>query len=98
MGHGPVTSTYVYCRWVHDFPDEPVDLYSELDGDRYELRKVYLFRDGRGEAAGPGLEMGSTFLSSEPYPPLEEIAADPQFEPREIAQDEFEALWRRYAA
>jgi hypothetical protein len=28
-------------------------------------------------------------------PPIEEIAANPQFEPAEISRDEFEAVWDR---
>ena len=91
-----MTNIYFVCRWLHDHPDEPVDLYSELDADRYELRKVYVFKDGRGEIAGPGIETGSTFLSPEPCPPIEEIAADPQFAPRLISEAEFEAVWKKF--
>ncbi len=91
-----MTRTYFVCRWLHDYPNEPVDLYSELDADRYELRKVYVFRDGHGEIAGPSIEMGSTFLSPVPYESLEEIAADPQFEPQEISKTEFEAVWKKF--
>jgi len=92
-----VTKSYFHCRWIHDHPDEPVDLYSELDADRYELRKVYVFKDGHGEAAGRGIEMGTTWLSPEPCPPLAEIAAQAGFEPRETTREEFEAVWRKYA-
>jgi hypothetical protein len=38
--------TYLECEWIHDFPDDPVLLYSELDRERWETRKVDLFRDG----------------------------------------------------
>ena len=92
-----MTTTYVFCRWIHNHPDEPVDLYAELDADCYELRKVHIFKDGHGEVAGPGIETGSTFLSPEPNQSIEETAADPQFEPREITREEFEEVWRRYA-
>ncbi len=89
-----MTKTYFVCHWTHEFPDEPVDLYTELDTARCELRKVYIFKDGHGEIAGPGVQTGSTFLSPEPCPPLAEIAAD--FKPREISVEEFEAVWLRY--
>jgi hypothetical protein len=39
--------TYIRVRWLHDAPDEPVDLWSELDCQRFETRKVEIFRDGR---------------------------------------------------
>ncbi len=29
-----MTTTYFVCRWLHDHPNEPVDLYTELDADR----------------------------------------------------------------
>ena len=93
-----MTKSYFVCLWHHDFPDEPVELYSELDEKRLELRKVYVFRDGRAGVAGPNLETENVFLSEGPMPPLEDIAADPQFEPKEITQEEFEAVWLRYTA
>ena len=37
-------------------------------------------------------EFGGLFLSPEPVPPLSDIAADPQFEPVEITQLEFESV------
>jgi len=92
-----LTNSYFACRWIHEHPDEPVDLYSELDEERWEVRKVYVFRDGHGEVAGPDGATGTTMLGEEPIPALEVIAADPQFEPRAITCDEFEAVWRRFA-
>ncbi len=91
-----MTKSYFACRWLHDFPDEPVDLYSELDEARFEVRKVYVFKDGHGEIAGPGIETGTTFIGEGAVPPLEEIAADPQFEPRVITRQEFEELWKTF--
>ena len=31
---------YVKVRWDHEFVEEPVEVFSELDNDRYEVRKV----------------------------------------------------------
>jgi len=39
--------TYIRVRWIHTFPDEPVLLFSEIDGQRWEARKVDFFSDGR---------------------------------------------------
>jgi hypothetical protein len=86
--------TYILVRWLHNFADEPILLYSELDGDRYETRKVEIFRDGRLGLAGPGVESGGSVLGTEPTPPIGEIAASPEFVPQEVTPDEFEAVWR----
>jgi hypothetical protein len=84
---------YVKVRWIHAIPDEPVMLFSELTDDMWETRKVEVYADGRADFADSEERSGSTKLGIEPYPPLEEIAADPQFEPVVISAEEFEAAW-----
>ena len=80
-------------EWIHDLVDEPVMLYSELDDERNETRKVEVFEDGHVEWANASRESGTTGLSYEPIPELGEIAADPLFVPHEISAEEFEAVW-----
>jgi hypothetical protein len=86
---------YIKVKWVHSHSGEPVLLYSELDKDRWETRKVEVFADGRiGFASATEITPSTkTKLSLEPLPTLDEIASDPQFQPVEIAKDEFEAVW-----
>ena len=86
---------YVRVGWRHQHPDEPVILYSELDDNRIEVRKVEVFRDGRCGYASAERASGGTKLGIVAVPELSEIAADPQFEPVEITRDEFEAVWAR---
>lgn len=86
---------YIKVKWVHSHPDEPILLYSELDKDRWEIRQVEVFANGRiGFAstteATPSIR---TRLSIEPLPTLTEIGADRQFQPAEITKDEFEQVW-----
>lgn len=81
------------CRWIHDCPDEPVLLYSELDADRMEVRKIEVFADGRQVFADAIDHEGACSLSWVETPPLEEINADPVFRAWPITRDEFEALW-----
>ncbi len=85
-------ASHVQVAWRHSFPAEAVGLYGEIDGDRRELRKVREHRDGRIVLADAGRALG-TALSGLPIPPLAGIAADPQFLPREITSEEFEAVW-----
>lgn len=84
---------YLHVKWLHDILDEPVDLYSELDEDSREVRKVEVFADGRTGFARMREFNGATRLGREPLPNLEEIAEDAEFEPEEITGAEFERLW-----
>lgn len=86
---------YIRVRWKHQHADEPVILYSELDDNRFEVRKVEVFRNGRCEYASVERSGGQTRLGIVAVPDLSEIAKDPQFEPVEITPGEFEAAWRR---
>jgi hypothetical protein len=86
--------TYLKVIWQHHFDDEPVELLSELDADRMEVRKVERFRNGMLTFAGPEIAAGSTHLAESQVPPVTDIAADPQFQPSEIDRDTFERAWR----
>ena len=86
---------YIKVQWIHNDLDYPVLLYSELDADRWEVRKVEIFHDDRMEYADQDREIGTTGLGEEPVPTLEEIANDPEFLPEEITQDEFEQIWAK---
>jgi hypothetical protein len=84
---------YMLVKWTHHYDDMPVLIYSELDEDRYETRKVEIFHDGRKGYASEIEEFGSTGLSETEIPLISEIAEDPVLEPKEITQDEFEKVW-----
>ncbi len=85
--------THIAVTWHHENADEPVALFSELDAQRYEVRKVEVFRGGRKCFADATAHSGNTALGIVPVPPLEEIALDRQFTPRTISKEEFEAEW-----
>ena len=79
--------------WKHDFEAEPVRLLSVLDSNRYEIRKLEFFRDGRvGFADGKRTALG-TQLGLLPVPALTAINTDPQFEARETTMKAFDTLW-----
>ncbi|WEY37759.1 hypothetical protein [Paraburkholderia sp. SUR17] len=79
--------------WRHDFDAEPVRLVSVLDRDRYEIRKIEFFRDGRIGFADKTKSAFGTQPGLLPVPTLAEVNADPEFEAREITMKAFEALW-----
>ncbi|WP_431822923.1 DUF6881 domain-containing protein [Burkholderia sp. F1] len=84
--------------WKHAFEAEPVRLISLLDQDRYEVRKLEFFRDGRVGFADATRSMLGTELGEIPVPSLAEINADPQFDARETTLEAFQALWSSHAA
>ncbi|MFC4455254.1 DUF6881 domain-containing protein [Deinococcus sonorensis] len=82
--------TYEVYDWHHEFEDQFVRLYSELDADRWELRKVEVFRDGRRRCVNSLWATGPTALADVQFSPLDEILSDPQFTGQAITQAEFE--------
>ena len=85
--------TYLKVTWTHSFEDEPVEILSELDDRRREIRKVERFRNGVSTYAGPNGASGTTQLSESAIPSAEEIAADSQFQVYLIPCEAFERLW-----
>jgi len=86
---------YIAVQWHQNCPDDPVEMLSEIDDAGWEQRKVEIFADGRRDYADKSEQKGSTELGLSPIPSLAEIAADPQFTPREISREEFETSWKR---
>jgi hypothetical protein len=87
--------SYIKVSWKQDDPHYPILLYSEMDDERWEIRKVEVFPDGSFGYADRATSRGSTFLGLEPIPTLSEIAEKLEFEPVAITKDEFEAMWLR---
>jgi hypothetical protein len=98
LPRGEVMSpTYVRLEWIHDHEDEPDLIYSELDDERYETRKIEVFKDGRMvKVSEDHPESGSTGLAVLPIPSIEETNAisEEQFHAAEISAAEFEDLWK----
>jgi hypothetical protein len=94
--------TYLKVKWDHSSfpfsPNRPVFIYSELDRERWELRKVEIFPNGRMGYASPDVAVGGTDLSTEPLPSLKDIATDPVFEPAAISKAEFDEIWAKATA
>ena len=83
---------YLHVTWLHDHPDEPVDPYSELDDESWEVRKVEVFRDGKAAFASPNESTGERGLGSRPFPDRRD-REDDEFQPEEISKEEFERVW-----
>ena len=86
---------YIKANWIHENPEYPVWLYSELDEALWEIRKIEVYADGAWGFASETEETGGAMLSLERFPSINDIAADPQFDPAEIEAREFEEMWIR---
>ena len=84
---------YIRVKWNHTNPDEPVWLFSELDANGVELRKLECFQNGFCDFASSQASSGSAHLNTQPLPAISELAKDPEFEPKEITKQEFEDVW-----
>jgi hypothetical protein len=85
---------YQRVRWLQDSSEFPVVLYSEVDAEGWEVRKVDEYADGHRDLAGDGVATGQTALGEAQIPSIEEINVDPEFDAVEIGHAEFEAVWR----
>ena len=85
---------YIKVEWHHESALYPVLLYSELDDQRWECRKVEQFADGRSQFASADAHTGDTRLGEAPVPTGPEINAQEEFTYHEIDRGEFEALWQ----
>ncbi|QDU09075.1 DUF6881 domain-containing protein [Gimesia aquarii] len=84
---------FLQVKWLHKFQEEPVVIYAELDDELWEIRKIEEFPDGTFGYADKENHTESTELSTSQYPPLEQIASNPEFELQHIDQEEFERVW-----
>ena len=37
---------YILLKWFHNFKNEPYLIYSEIDNQRYEVRKIEVYKNG----------------------------------------------------
>ncbi|PHM50127.1 DUF6881 domain-containing protein [Xenorhabdus sp. KK7.4] len=89
--------TYIKVYWKHNDDDYPFEIYSELDEDRYEIRKIEIFLNGKVSYAQEDKTTGSTILGEVPVPEVNEINEDTEFEAFNITKEEFNSLWIKYS-
>ena len=90
-----IKMTYIKVQWIHDFQDEPIFLYSELDSRRNEIRKVEVYKNDKLGYACENKSVNGTFLSKTEIPLLEDINTDIQFDACEIDKEYFESIWNK---
>ena len=88
---------YIRVIWTHEDADMPIEILSEIDDERYEVRKIDRFADNRIQCASEDFEEGDTRLGEKPWPQPEEVN-DAELCAAYITQEEFEARWREVTA
>ena len=86
---------YISVRWLHSNAEDPVLLLSELDEDRWELRKIEIWSDRRKGFADQYENVGGTRLGEVPVPKNDDISSDPEFELTDITEWDFAQEWQR---
>ncbi|CAL9632836.1 hypothetical protein SUDANB120_06142 [Streptomyces sp. enrichment culture] len=85
---------YWHVNWLHDFPDEPVTIYSAIGDDGYETRKVHVYRDGRTVRADEQHESAEIGLSEIPVGDIAEVERQPEFQASVVTRAVFEDAWK----
>ena len=80
-------------RWKHQSSHDPVILLSEIDSNRFEVRKVEIYADGRMGFANENASAEDTVLGEKAISSASEIARDSQFLVASINVQEFEEVW-----
>ena len=84
---------YIQLEWFHDMDTEPYIIYSEINDQRYEVRKVEVFKNGiiryREEISDSEIELADIQFPED----LNEINQDKQFHAMYIEKKEFERIW-----
>ncbi|MGQ4597381.1 DUF6881 domain-containing protein [Nocardia sp. R6R-6] len=86
---------YLKAQWHHDLEDEPVEMFSEIGDDGFEVRKVEVYSDGHMDWADAGRRTGTTTISRMPIPTMDEIDTQVEYSALQVDAREFEAIWLR---
>ena len=87
--------TYVWITYHHDEEDEPSEVYSELDENRLEVRKVEFFRNGLSFSYGAAR---GNFDARAKAPGPEDLRArhvSGEQEARAISRSFFQEIWNQ---
>ena len=85
---------YILLEWFHDIEDEPYLIYSEIDNQRYETRKIEVFKNGTCLRCGEEILNSSIDLADIAFPEnIDEINRDKQFHAKYITKKDFEKFW-----
>jgi hypothetical protein len=71
----------------------PVRLISELDEERFEIRKLEFFKNKKVGFASEEQNSGDAILGEIPVPSIDDINSQGEFLAKEICRSDFERFW-----
>lgn len=86
---------YIKVKWMHNFLEEPIYIYSEFDDNYCETRKIEIYANGTFGYANKEVAFNGSILSEKRIPTIDEIAKDSQFVPKKIKKEEFESMYKK---
>lgn len=85
---------HILLEWFHTFQDEPCLIYSEIDDQRYEVRKIEIYKNGTIARYDEQMTDSLFRLADVRFPEnLDEINQYQEFCAKYISQEEFEKIW-----
>ena len=85
---------YVKLKWFHDIETEPCIIYSEISDQRYEVRKIEVYKSGVCVKCDENMIGSQAILADVPFPTdFDVINQDKQFYITYINKEEFERIW-----
>ena len=97
-GEPGIIMKYIKIHWIHNFKEEPEFIYSKIDKEGYEVKKVEIFKNGHYIIYSEN--NNSDRLAEGIYPSLEELTFEEESESMqaiEISEKEFNEVWSRYS-
>ena len=94
--------SFIKQVWPTDDPDAfakpwPVEIWSELDADRREVRNITIWSDGRVRYSTRD-EDPSGHMGKKPFPPLSELNAALPYHTQDVSREAFEDAWEKRPA
>jgi len=87
---------YILLKWFHNLDDEPYKIYSEIDDQRYEVRKIEIYKNGTIYICDEQMNNSQIELADVAFPEdLDEINQDRQFFAQYISKEKFESIWNK---
>src|SRR5262249_35211961 len=83
---------YQKLLWHNPSVDQPIEIYSEIDDEDWEVRKVEFFRHGPPAYASATERVG-TDLADQTIP--RDLVKTTRLEPYDISQQQFEEVWTK---
>lgn len=87
---------YIQCKVISKSNTLPILIFSEIDDDRNETRKIEIYKDKSIGYAYENVEYGPTGLSELALPEIDEINVQDGLEAEEISPELFERAWTKY--